>query len=780
MNHASDDLNAESEGSDRQSAERMALAFLESGQDIDLILRRLHAEIAAFNGWAPPSGDAGMLLATLAAVHPAALTVDIGTALAEVIRQGDLTRTRQPTVDEAFRLLALLIATPAHSIIPDLVQAVLHVPGLNPRWYRNAISLLQALSDWRAETLDLLALLEAAEQLERPEATALFHAVIGPLLLADPARADLQFVERIWAITGDGYEARYQIASLAEHDETRAAVRTWAKRVSANWFPLRAIWRRLFRGRALRVLCVQNISDGQGDEMIRTGPLLQALLDDEPDTQITLITDRAYLYGHPRIETISFDEPERIGATLNQPFDALIEFFEPHVRHINHDVNLAYALANWRAKFSPSFVLQADKGLNQFIYTSVQIGGLEWAEALQFNEMRYGSVYDPMLRLIVELGLPLRFGEQPARSEPVLAGQRWPEADSAWDAVTSENVERRPIAMLNPFGGSAMLKGFVHQKFDDLARAIRALIDEGYFVVVCPSGTPWGSSALIDDVLGRLTNELRRQISIAPDPSLRAVETRESDGAHQETTHPSRMIRHFISFVARSDLIVTVEGWMAHAAYQLGKPYRLILMPESGDRSWQPWGRSRGQRWWLFEADAKLDRPPLPERPRNDAWLALLARITDPAWQALLREIERSKDQAIRNAAIHALGRIGDSSVVPHLYTLLSDGSCQTRSIAADVLLNFHRDSLSGASAPSAAVLEAFRLIGARPFTDWSALTAQGRTALPSLNAALHGDEAIMRRESAIVLEHLSRANASEPVDLAVGVSAETRNQERG
>jgi ADP-heptose:LPS heptosyltransferase len=51
-------------------------------------------------------------------------------------------------------------------------------------------------------------------------------------------------------------------------------------------------------------------------------------------------------------------------------------------------------------------------------------------------------------------------------------------------------------------------------------------------------------------------------------------------------------MRQIISFIARADLTVTVEGWMLHAAYLLGKPFRVLMLADSHHEGWRPWGGS--------------------------------------------------------------------------------------------------------------------------------------------------------------------------------------------
>src|SRR6185503_1417074 len=88
----------------------------------------------------------------------------------------------------------------------------------------------------------------------------------------------------------------------------------------ARWQP-DAIDRRAARGRSRPVaarkhpalagsadrftmLAVHNVDDGQGDEIIRVGPLVQALLDGIAHATVTILTRRTYLYDHPRVSAV--------------------------------------------------------------------------------------------------------------------------------------------------------------------------------------------------------------------------------------------------------------------------------------------------------------------------------------------------------------------------------------------------------------------------------------------------------------------------------------------
>jgi hypothetical protein len=712
------------------SAEQLALALLNGRDAIDQALSRLRALLPTLEPWAAPPAEIGLLLSALAAVRPDAIPAEIVDLLASVIRRADLSRTAQPAVDEAFQLLNLLISSPASVAFPELIAHVLSTTDLHSRWFGKTVELIRSLHEWRPGLLVVASLIATAERMASSQASALLDRVIGPLLLADPAACDLDLLQRACALASEPSSARYVVNAFAEHAATTPAVRAWATSAMAGWFPLRTVWRRRFGGRALRMLCVQNIADGQGDEMVRVVPLLQALLAGHPETKITLITDRAYLYDHPRLELISFDEPQRIASALAERFDGLLEFFESKTPHLNHDTDLAGAIAAFRERHSPPFDLRAGKGWNRFTFDSVRIDGFEWATALLLNQPRDESVYDPVFRLVAELGLPLAVGQQ-ERREPVLAHR----------PVLDRISNGRPLALLNPFGGSDELKGFTRQKFDDLLPLLRTLIGEGYFVVICPTGTPWGSCARIEDLLARLPEDLRDRTRIAPDPAT--------------TSPPSAAMREIISLVAQADLIVTVEGWMMHAAYLNGKPYRLLLMPSSGERNWQPWGRGRAQHVWPFQGDPALDRPPCPERPRRAAWLVLLDRINDPLWRDPLLAIAESTDREIRRAALRALGRLRQYDLRPYFVGLLEDRSFQIRALAAEVLLEL--DSAVSAGGPDRQTLAGYRALGDVPRGGWEFVTRLGSAALPAIRTALHDDDPVMRREAAVILERYSR-----------------------
>jgi hypothetical protein len=736
---------------------KLLVLLRENGDPADL-LEPARQTILGWRRFAAPPADAGLIVSTLAALRPGVITPEIGDALREVVRTGDLSRTWQPELDEAFVLLGLLIPTPARAVVLQTTLDVLRAPNLHRRWFRDAMLLLSRVIDVDPALVTVVELLDVAESRETATRDALLRYVVAPHILAEPATMSVDILHRFERLQSEPQRARYLFAAVTDHAAATPEARQFARDESSAWFPLREPWRHALGTSTPRILCVQNIADGQGDEIVRVVPLLQALLDGFPDARATVITDRGYLYRHSRIETISFDEPNRIGLALEQPCDVLIEFDDPEQLHLNHDPELIELIETYRTRWPTPVDLTATKGWNRFTVDRLLIGGMDWAAALTVDRPTEANVYDPAFRLIAELGLPLRIGEQPSHGEPILTGGDRPSEVAAWERLTAGNTDARPVALLNPFGGSAMLKGFTHHKIDDLAALIQSMVDEDYFVLACPSGQPWGSTETLYELIDRMSDSARKQVAVVPGATPKRDESH-SLAEVEPPISPAEFIQQLISFVSLADLVVTVEGWMMHVAYLLGRPYRLLTLPASMPITWQPWGRSARQRRWLFAGDPALDRIPLPEQPRKRAWIELLRRIDSDEWVPFLQLISRSEDPEIREAVVRAMGRIGDQSIAFWLAEHLDDQSHRVIAAAATALLDRHRDVLGAGRIPN----------GTSP--DWTAASRIKERALPAFEKLLHVDDPVIRREAAICIEHINRQLS--------GVAGETNEREK-
>jgi ADP-heptose:LPS heptosyltransferase len=699
-----------------------------------------------------PQADLGLLLCVLAATDPDTLSPEIANTFISTLEQADLRDVHQPGIDEIFRLAPLLVATPGAVELRGLAYRVLSTGDVHPRWARKAITLLQMIADWRPELLNLDDLLSVTETAPHDIGEEILRDTVEEFVLADPSEFSLEQYHRIQALAMSPVQSRYLLNAIASHSQTRDDVRRAAMTGIDDLFPLRTNWRRLTADRPLTILCIQNIADAQGDEIVRLNALLQAFLDERDDTQITLVTDRSYLWQHDRIRTLSFDDRKAIEHELNGKPEVLIEFFEPNIRYLNYDPDLHDLIENLRQLHQPVLDIFSSKGWNRFQLDSVRLQGVEWSHALELDRWRTESVYDSVTRFIAELGLPLRSGETWPMAEPALAIKPVTGVKPAWEEIEQNNVEQRPVALLNIFGGASELKGFARRQTDSAVRVLSTLADDGYFVVFCLTDTPWGSRDVAARLLARLPTKYLTHVILGPDPGEDLLSPR------------SEAMRQTISLLAQAALVVCVEGWMVHAAYALGKPVRVLMLPQSHSSEWLPWGRSSLQQRLVFTGATTEPGPPLPEQPRKFAWLQLLQRVDSADWLDVLLDVSESEDPDLRQEASQALGRTRAMEAFQPLVALLDDSSHNVRGAAADMLLTYFRAELN----LDATTLKAYRLLAADEH-GLEQVARLGAAALPALRAALHGDDPVTRRSAAIVIEWISRHSDNRETEIGAG-----------
>src|SRR5262249_49292809 len=173
-------------------------------------------------------------------------------------------------------------------------------------------------------------------------------------------------------------------------------------------------------------------------------------------------------------------------------------------------------------------------------------------------------------------------------------------------------------------------------------------------------------------------------------------------GERPEVKGADRVMRLFKYFASYADLVVTVEGWLMHLAYLLGRPFRVFMAPAS-PFNWLP--RGRGPRQQLVLSMSRLsppdhgdllgdgDRPPEPSRARKIMLMAAargLQEMRDVTSDRLLRRILASPDPELRAVAVEALAGSGQRGAVrTQLCESLSDESALVRGAAARVLLQW-------------------------------------------------------------------------------------------
>ncbi len=678
-----------------------------------------------------------------------------------------------PIVAAAVRLLEFFATTPGGDQAWHAVLEALRSGPLIPAAAGHVVPLLRTYAHWQLGAMeldDLLALLSRPDF--APHRDAALGLVVERFVYAAPDRFTPAHIERMLGIFDGCPRLRYTLAALGERRPTRASVRVLAAGRIATAFEHRAAARALLAAGPFRVLAVMNVKIGQGDEVIRFAPLLQALLDANAELTAAVVTKRTYLYDHPRVRTVPIGDDTAVSMALGERFDGLIHVAEPNAADVAERPDLDTRVRAWVVRHDPRVVIAGDVGRGYFLYGRVKLGDRELAGPLGLDRLAFDNAYDACSRLLLELGLPSRAAREEPRGPSVLVGTPSADAECAWTMLVqggeAQRAGRRPVALVNAFGGATSAKGYRFDGGPALGPELAGLVREGYRVIVLPNGTPWGDRAAITRALYALSAEERGHVAAPPDPA--------DPGAaadwlteRPELSHDDRVMRLFKYFAAYADLVVAVEGWMAHLAYNLGRPFRLALMAESQHFRWQPHGRGSEQRLVsaLSPLTARpaagdllgdLDAPPLPPQRRKALLETALWSVggpADPDTIRLLRRVWQSEDFELRAAAAAALGRLRPlSDVTSDLLTALRDRDAGVRRAAAEALLDGQVDLTRELGRHYRDQLEAHRAIAAQA---WKEVHRRGLAVVPALIAAAEGEPIWIRREARTALIRVLR-----------------------
>lgn len=651
-------------------------------------------------------------------------------------------------IADAFRLL------PATRGARQGARSLLALLRAAPRDSPMRTSLLSALehyAHWRLDLFDLDAVLDVGRAMRGEDRNTVLR-IVGRFVFATPRAFTPAHVRRVVAAFRGMPGLRYVLAELGGRPGARADTRALAGALCRRGHSLDAATELLGRD-PFELLVVHNVDDGQGDEIVRVAPLLQALLDGNPALSATVLTRRTDLYDHPRVHTVSILDEAAVDAAFQRPFDGVVDFDEPAVPEVTDRPAMAARvdayLGGWRSAFlaprRPRFVVRAEKGDNRFGFREVLIDGRPSTRSLEPNAGGGAIVYEPVERLIVDLGLPQRAGEEAPLGRSALVGRASPDAEAAWRDLRARLGGPRRVALVNPFGRREPLEGFTREKSARLAVELTGLVDEGYAVVLLPNGEPWGGRETIRRVLAFLGHAPRARIAVARDP------------AEGDAGVVMRQVKHFAAY---ADLVVSVEGWMIHLAYALGRPFRMLLAPYSHAADWHPRGRSARQTLTaaLSPAAAQAtgdllgarDPAPLPCYPRKSMLLAAvrgLGRLGGPEAKRVLVKVLASPDRHLRAEATAALGALlPGAGVEARLLAALRDDAAPVRAAAAEALLAAGVDCRRALGDGWRAHLVTHREAARQ---NWSDVLALGTAALPALAVAQRDVDDVIRREAA-------------------------------
>lgn len=679
-----------------------------------------------------------------------------------------------PAVGRAVvKVFEFLAASPAAPRAWTRLSGMLRDQRLDGQTRTLLVPLLRDFVLWREDLVGLDgALAMAASPALAGHRPFLLDHVVERFVFTAPEAFSEERLDRIIGLFTQTPRWQYFLYALAERPRLAPELRARIARMIPDLFPHHAAAAAILKVRPFKLLVAVNARLAQGDEIIRLAPLLQALLDANPALVIRLVTQRAYLYDNPRVTPIPIEDQPTVRATLGERFDGVAEIFDPAPEFVLRP-ELHAAIQHFVGEQRPAFVVEADVAHHHFVYPRVRLSDCDIARSCGLDRRDVDSNYDACLRLIAELGLPQRAGEDPPLTPSLLAGVRSADAERTWADLVAKSkaghsIVCRSVVLLNAFGGARPTKGFVEQHGDLLAAEIAALVDEGYLVVVLPNGTRWGGLKTIAAVLSRLRPKVRGCVRIAPDPAepTEAVRLRLSE---RPTLDPAdRVMRLFKYFATYADLVVTVEGWMAHLAYNLGRPFRLFLAAQSEAFAWHPHGRSRDQQLVTmlsprshapYPASGLLredDPAPLPGRPRKTVLgLALhgLGEAGGARAAVLLRRAVATPDYELRAVTIAAVGRIRPlGAVKSDLLAALGDREPLVQREAADALLAGGADCSRELGARYRQQLRAYSEIARQ---NWGVVWRLGPAALPALFRATESHHHVTRREARSMLRRM-------------------------
>ena len=693
------------------------------------------------------------LAATLFA-RPELFDPELMTRLTDLLASRELSDTALTGIAKLFEFLA---STPAASRAWKCLCEVLQDTSLETRIRQHLLQVVAEFVQWSPEVVRLEGILHLAEApaLAGDRAFLLDHGV-ELFVFSAPEDFTIEHLKRIANTFCDAPRLRYVLYWLAGRLALAPEVRKFLTDELTSRFPVQASAKSLLQKHPIRLLAVMNIAMGQGDDVVRVAPLLQALLDANSQLSLTLVAPRLHLYDNPRITTIPITHTAGIEAALADPFDGVIEFFQPEWPGFTYHPAAHFALEKYLEQHPPKLVIKGDIGRVcsghsgsrlPFLYQKVEVNGQDIAAELSLDQCVVRNMYEPNMRLVAELGLPMRSAEEAPLTPSVLTGTRSADAVRIWKDLTGRDSRssRRPVALMNPFGGTGTTKGFYEQDAI-VAAEISGLVAEGYFVIVVPNGQAWARRETVQRILARVDAATRAEVRIAPDLSETDEAEKMQFAERPELNYADRVMRLVKYFVSYADLVVAVEGWLAHLAYNLGRPLRLFLAAGSFPAEYHP--RYRGHTQRRVTALSPLARAAhlksgllaeaspcaLAHSPRKillELALGGLGRFGRDDVLGLLSQAMTSLDPQVRTWAAAALRRFeSPAAVKKDLIAALKDRWPTVLKEAAEALLESGIDCSYELGAGYKQILQAHKDIAAQ---NWEAVARMGPAALPAL-----------------------------------------------
>ncbi len=469
------------------------------------------------------------------------------------------------------------------------------------------LSILKRIAKMKKEDPDAIELSdvkvllqENLSELDSEGQRFILHEIIEPLFFLNPGDLTLSILNRIYAIFKEPDIIKYFLFYVSTRDRAPPEVKERARQIisqNKDLFTLhKQVNERLAEG-DVEMLVMHNIKDGQGDELIRMHTFIQALLDFNPDLRVTVVTGRTYLYNHPRVTVRSINDD--LHDVFSNEYDIIVDHYDTDQRYSDQaedQLRKSFGLESQNAlsklitdklkkKKTRFMYIKTNKSNDDFIFETMNVEGVNVEASLGLNRVQVANVYEPVFRLLSELGIPFRVGEENNKQGSLIVGVPYAKARRAWvemmESIENYDGQRntimRPVVLINPFGGEREIKGYSHKQNDikELRSHMHTLIASGLKIVILPNGKPWGTREVAQEIVQGMEEDDQKSIVIGPEPQK-----------------DSRFFKYFVSY---ADYLVTVEGGMMHLGYMMGKPMGVVLKFGAGPAKWIPYGISENQ-----------------------------------------------------------------------------------------------------------------------------------------------------------------------------------------
>jgi hypothetical protein len=426
------------------------------------------------------------------------------------------------------------------------------------------------------------------------------NKIIEPLVFKKGAALTAEVFDRLCLTYQSSLRLRYFLFYLTHRPGLPAALRERALsklealKDTQELFPLHQSVRENLRIGKKKALIVHNTLEGFGDELIRMGTFIQALVDFNPELEVTVMTGRPSVYDHPRVQAVAIKG--EVGDVFQASYDVVVSHLPDDESRLYSgilygEVNRLRGRGTHLLTVDTQHFTRHDRQKHRFAIGDLRVDGIAWAEELGLNVMGT-SVYEPGYRLLAELGIGFRVGSEIPPEESIMAGLKDKALKDEWDDLVAGNFEGRPVVFFNPFGGRNSNKGYAEgsrainyqYSFSELAQRVQELVNMGYFVIFSPGSDvselrqrTWARRSVAQDFVSSLDPRVQQYLAIIKD----------------EDEMPEGALNYFTQAAA---FLITVEGGMAHAAYLMGAPYYVLFTPKSGSESWIPFGTNENQR----------------------------------------------------------------------------------------------------------------------------------------------------------------------------------------